>query len=200
MKIVSAFRNKQLGSVAGIELTKISYEDGKVETYGLIRGAIVFPHQDYPGVVLLALKLLGSEVVDIVEEKLFTDIAGAIAVLDELSAYLPSLYYFDENAQSEGFISYLRRAPELQGKIPLVPASHADAVDYGLRLIQDFLAAERLKLPTDGVLASQLQAGRHESPVEEVYGITALRYLLSGIKEMPWEKELEDFSLESCLA
>jgi len=88
----------------------------------------------------------------------------------------------------------------LQGKIPLVPAYHADAVDYGFRLVQDFLAAERLKLPTDGVLVSQLQTGRHESPVEEVYAITALRYLLAGIKEHPWEKEIEEFSLESCLA
>ena len=200
MKVVRAFRNKRPGSVGGIESTELTLEDGTTKTCKFIRGAIVFPHQDYPGITLLALKLLGSEVVDIVEEKLFTDIAGAIEVLDELSAYLPSLYYYDENAESEGFISYLRRAPELRGKIPLVPASHADAVDYGLRLIQDFLAAERLKLPTDGILVSQLQAGRHESPAEEVYGITCLRYLLAGIKELSWEREIEDFNLESCLA
>jgi hypothetical protein len=200
MEVIRAFRNKQLGSVAGIKSTEISYKDGRVETYSLIRGAIVFPHQDYPGITLLALRPLGSEVVEVIEEKPFTDIVGAIEVLDELSAYLPSLYYYDENAESEGFISYLRRATELQGKIPLVPAYHPDAVDYGLRLIQDFLTAERLKLPTDGILASQLQTGRHESPVEEVYGITAIRYLLAGIKEVPWEKELEEFSLESCLA
>jgi len=200
MKIVRAFRNKQLGSVAGIKSTEISYEDGTTKTYKLIRGAIVFPHQDYPGIVLVAVKLLESEAVDVLEEKLFRDIAGAIAVLDEFSAYLPSLYYYEENSESEGFISYLRRASELQGKIPLVPAYHADAVDYGLRLIQDFLTAGRLKLPTDGILASQLQTSRHESPVEEVYAITALRYLLAGIREMPWEKELEDFNLENCFA
>ena len=200
MEVIRAFRNKQLGSVAGIKSTELVFADGTTKEFSLIRGTIVFPHQDYPGITLLALKPLGSEVVEVIEEKLFTDIAGAIEVLDELSAYLPSLYYYNENAESEGFISYLKRAPELQDKIPLVPAYHADAVDYGLRLIQDFLTAERLKLPTDGILASQLQTGRHESPVEEVYAITALRYLLAGIKEMPWEKELEDFSLESCFA
>jgi hypothetical protein len=198
MKITSAFRNKQFGSVGGIKSTQLVFADGTTKEYRLIRGAIVFPHQDYPGITLLALKQLESEVVEVIEEKLFTDIAGVIEVLDELSAYAPSLYYFHENTESEGFISYLRRAPELQGKIPLVPAYHADAVDYGLRLIQDFLAAERLKLPADGILVSQLQTGRHESLVEEVYGITALRYLLAGIKEMPWEKEIAELSLENC--
>jgi hypothetical protein len=200
MEVINSIRHRRPGSVSSIDRTELVFSDGSTKECKLIRGAIVFPHQDYPGITLLAVKPLESEVVEVIEERLFTDIAGAKEVLEGLSAYAPSLYYFHEDKESEGYISYLRRASELQGKIPLVPAYHADAVDYGLNLIQDFLVAERLKLPTDGILISQLQTGRHESPVEEVFAITALRYLLAGIKEISWEKELEDFNLERCLA
>jgi hypothetical protein len=136
----------------------------------------------------------------ILEEKLFNDMAGAIEVFSKLSAYSPSLYYYREDAESEGFVSFLRRSEKLRGKIPLVPAHHPDAADYGIQLVGTFLEDDRLIVPPNSILATQLQEGRRDTPLEEVYALTALRYLLAGIKEYPWEEEVTEMDIHQCLS
>ena len=200
MRVVSALRNKRPGSVGGIQSTVLTYEDGRVETYSLIRGSIVWPYETFPGVILMGAQKLDSDKVEILEERLFNDMAGALESLKELWSYMPSCYYYREDPEGEAFVSLLRRSLELTGKLPLVAAPHTKAVEYGVQLIGKFLEEDRLKIPAGSTLATQLKEARHDTPTEEVFAITALRYLLAGIKEMPWEKELEDFNLESCLA
>ena len=200
MRVVSALRNKRPGSVGGIQSTVLTYEDGSVETYGLIRGSIVWPYETFPGVVLLGAQKLDSDKVEILEERLFRDMSGAVEIFQELWSYLPSCYYYREDTEGEAFVSFLRRSSELNGKLPLVVAPHPKALEYGIQLIGKFLEGNRLEIPAESTLATQLKEARHDTPTEEVFAITALRYLLAGIKEMPWEKELEDFNLESCLA
>ena len=200
MKLVSAYRNKRPGSVGGIQSTELTYEDGKVEAYSLIRGSIVWPFETFPGVILLGAQKLDSDKVEILEERLFSDMAGAFEIFQELWSYMPSCYYYREDTEGEAFVSFLRRSPELNGKLPLVAAPHPKAVEYGVQLIGKFLEEDRLEIPAGSTLATQLKEARHDTPTEEVFAIRALRYLLAGIKEMPWEKEIEDFNLESCLA
>jgi len=185
--------------VGGIQSTEISYEDGRVENYSLIRGSIVWPFETFPGVILLGAQKLGSDKVEILEERLFSDMAGAVEIFQELWSYLPSCYHYREDTEGEAFVSFLRRISELNGKLPLVAAPHPKAVEYGVQLIGKFLEEDRLEIPPGSTLATQLKEARHDTPTEEVFAITTLRYLLAGIKEMPWEKELEDFSLDRCL-
>jgi hypothetical protein len=200
VKVVNALRNKRPGSVGGIQSTELTFEDGRVETYSLIRGSIVWPHETYPGVILLGAQKLDSDKVEILEEMLFSDMSGAVEVLQELWSYMPSCYYYREDPEGEAFVSFLLRSPELTGKLPLVAAPHPKALEYGVQLIGKFLEENRSEIPAGSTLATQLKEARQDTPTEEVFAITALRYLLAGIKEVPWEKEIEDFNLESCLA
>jgi hypothetical protein len=200
MKIIQSRRNKRPGSVGAIQSTVLTYEDGRLETYSLIRGSIVWPYETLPGVILLGAQRLDSDKVEILEERLFSDMSGAVEIFQELSSYMPSCYYYHEDPEGEAFFSFLRRSPELTGKLPLVAAPHTKALEYGIQLIGQFLEEDRLEIFPGSTLAIQLKEARHDTPTEEVFAITALRYLLAGIKEVPWEKEIEEFSLESCLA
>jgi hypothetical protein len=186
--------------VGGIQSTELTFEDGRVETYSLIRGSIVWPYETYPGVILLGAQKLDSAKVEILEERLFNEMSGAVEIFQELWSYMPSCYYYREDPEGEAFVSFLRRNLELTGKLPLVAAPHTKAVEYGIQLIGKFLEEDRLEIPAESTLATQLKETRHDTPTEEVSAITALRYLLAGIKEVPWEKEIEDFNLKRCLA
>ena len=200
MKIIQARRNKRPNSVSGIESTELTFEDGKVETYGLIRGSIVWPHETFPGVILLGAQRLDSDKVEILKEGLFSDISGAVEIFQELWSFLPSCYYYAEGPESEGFLSFLRRSSELTGKLPLVAAPHTKALEYGNQLIGTFLDAGRLVVPQGSVIAMQLKEGRLDTAQEELYSVIALRHLLIGIETYPYEQEIEEFNLESCLA
>jgi hypothetical protein len=200
MKIIQSRRNKRPNSASGIESTELIFEDGSTEIFRLIRGSIIWPHETFPGVVLLGAQRLDSDKVEILEERLFRDMSGAVEIFQALWSYMPSCYYYSEDPEGEAFVSFLRRSSELIGKLPLVAAPHTKAVEYGIQLIGKFLEEDRLEIPAGSTLATQLKEARHDTPTEEMFAITALRYLLAGIKEMPWEREIEDFNLESCFA
>jgi hypothetical protein len=125
--------------------------------------------------------------------------SGAVEVLHELWSYMPSCYYFAEGPESEGFLSFLRRNPELNGKLPLVAAPHTKAVEYGNQLIGTFLDEGRLVVPPGSTIAIQLKEGRLDTAQEELYSVIALRHLLIGIEAYHYEQEMQDFNLESCL-
>jgi hypothetical protein len=186
--------------VGGIQSTELTFEDGRVEIYGLIRGSIVWPHETFPGVVLLGAQRLDSDKVEILEERLFSDMSGALESLKELWGFMPSCYYYREDPEGEAFVSFLRRSPELTGKLPLVAAPHTKAVEYGIQLIGTFLDAGRLVVPQGSVIVTQLKEGRLDTAQEELYSILALRHLLIGIETYPYEQEIEEFDLSGCLA
>lgn len=200
MKIVNALRNKRPGSVGGIQSAVLTYEDGRVETYRLIRGSVAWPQATFPGVVLLGAQRLDSDKVEILEERLFSDMSGALESLKELWGFMPSCYYYREDPEGEAFVSFLRRSPELTGKLPLVAAPHTKAVEYGIQLIGTFLDAGRLVVPQGSVIVTQLKEGRLDTAQEELYSILALRHLLIGIETYPYEQEIEEFDLSGCLA
>ena len=199
MKIINAWRNKRSGSVSGLESTELTFEDGSIEVFKLIRGSVCWPLETYPGVILLGAQRLGSDTLDILREELFNDISSAIEIFQELWSYMPSCYYYAEGPESEGFLGFLRRNPELTGKLPLIPAAHIKAVEYGNQLIGTFLDKGCLTVPPKSVLASQLKESRLGTAQEELYSVIALRHLVIGIEAYPYEEEIEDFDLESCL-
>lgn len=201
-KVIRATRVKKRNSVSAIESIDLVIEDDQgnqvSEQYRLLRGAVIWPHESQYGILLLAGQLLDQETVTILEERLFRNIAAAVEAFCDFWAYKPTKYYYREDPEGEGFLSSLRRNKKLLGKIPLVPASLDKAVEYGLKVIGDFLDRRGLVIPQNSLLATQLQEGRYDA-VGELPAITALRYLLCGIVENPRETELEDFNLESCL-
>jgi hypothetical protein len=178
----------------------LTYEDGRVEIYSLIRGSIVWPYETFPGVVLLGAQKLYSAKVEILEERLFSDMSVAVEIFQEFWSYRPSSYYYAENPESEGFLSFLRRNPELTGKLPLVAAAHVKAVEYGNQLIGNFLDEGFLVVPPGSVIATQLKEGRLDTAQEELYSVIALRHLLIGIETYPYEQELEELDLSKCFA
>ncbi|UCG11519.1 MAG: hypothetical protein JSU72_13380 [Deltaproteobacteria bacterium] len=159
MKVISSRRNKRMGSVSGIESTELTFEGGNTELFRLIRGSVCWPYETFPGVVLLGVQRLGSDTVDILEERLFSDISGAVEAFQEFHSYRPSVFYFVESPESEGFLSFLRRSPLLSGKLPLMAVPHAKAVEYGNQLIGKFLNERRLVIPAGSVIAEQLLRG-----------------------------------------
>jgi hypothetical protein len=184
--------------VGGIQSTELTFEDGITEVFRLIRGSIIWPLEVYPGCILLGAQRLDSAKVEILEERLFNDTAGALESFKELWSYMPSCYYYREDPEGEAFVSFLRRASELTGKLPLVAAPHTKAVEYGNQLIGTFLDAGSLVVPQGSVIATQLKEGRLDTAQEELYSVIALRHLLIGIETYPHEQEIEDFNLESC--
>ena len=201
MEILNAIRYKRPGSVSSIEKTELFLATGKTIECRLIRGAVTWPEGEHPGCILLGYRQTGQDQLEIVEERIFTDINQAIGIFTELWAYLPSVYYHRGDKESEAFISFLKRVPDLSGKIPFTVAHYPDAEGYGFRLIHDALDKNQLLIPADSpALAGQLQNATHDTPIDELFAVSGLRFLLAGIKEIPWEKELEDFNLESCLA
>lgn len=199
MEIVNAIRYKRPGSVSSIEKTELFLATGKTIECKLIRGAVTWPIGEYPGCILLGYRQTNSDQLEIAEEWIFTDIKQAIDIFTELGAYLPSVYYHRGDKESEAFISLLKRVPDLSGKIPFAVAHHPDAEGYGFRLIHDALDKNQLLIPADSpALAGQLQNSTHDTPIEELFAVSGLRFLLAGIKEHPWEREIEDFNLESC--
>ena len=84
MKIINARRNKRPGSVGSIESTELTYEDGMVEVYSLIRGSIVWPFETFPGVILLGAQKLDSDKVEILEERLFSGMPSVLESFKEL--------------------------------------------------------------------------------------------------------------------
>jgi hypothetical protein len=195
---VTKVRKIRRNSVRGVHRIELSREDGRREEYRLLRGAVTWPVGAFPGIVLVGAQSLGSEAVEILEERPFETVAEAVDTFLELSTYELSVFYYAESDESAAFITHLRGLPELRGKLPLAPAVHRDAPDYGYRLISDYLTKDALAIPPGGPLARQLGEGQLEAPPEELYALTALRYLLAGIQASPTEQEVEDQNFARC--
>ena len=175
MEIVNAIRYKRPGSVSSIEKTELFLATGKTIECRLIRGAVCWPEKEYPGCILLGYRQTDSDQLEIVEERIFTDIKQAIGIFEALAAYLPSVYYHRGDKESEAFISFLKRVPGLS--VPFVVAYHPDAEGYGFRLIHDALDKNQLLIPADSpALASQLQNSTYDTPIEELFAVSGLRF------------------------
>jgi hypothetical protein len=198
MNVTQVRKIRHRNSVRGVHRIELSREDGRREEYRLLRGAVTWPVGAFPGIVLVGAQSLDSETVTILEERPFETVAEAVDTFLELWAYEPSLYYHREDDESEAFISFLLGVPELRGKLPLTRAIHADAVDFGVRVIADFIGRELLSVPPEGRLASELAEAHPDMKPEEMPGITALRYLLAGIMASPTEADVEDQNFARC--
>lgn len=178
------------------DFTRLSWEDDSgckgTDEYLFTSGAVVWPHEMLPGIILIAGRNQKSEKVLVFEEREFRFLSEAVNIFDGLwNQYLP-IYYFcladsvGELKKNRGFFLHLRRDENIREKVPFAWAPYADNPDYGNQLIKDLLSKNQLMVPAGGILAVQLQ-GNFTGLTENLYGIEALRYLLAGILVCPFQ-------------
>jgi hypothetical protein len=175
-------------------LTRLIWEDDsgqrRVEEYLFSGGSVVWPHEIYPGIILMAGQEEKTERVTIFEEKEFRSLSEGIHIFEGLwDQYQPTYYFFNDLPENLGFIRHLRVDERIQEKTPFGCAFNARNLDFGNQLIKEFLGKNNLSVPAGGILAVQLQANWADSTssIENLYGIEALRYLLEGILTCPFE-------------
>lgn len=175
-------------------------ESGKIvdERYRLIRGAVAWPREGLPGVVLMAGQEFGSDKVIIFEDIGVVNLSEAIDAFEKLWIYLPDCYYFHDILENAGFINHLRRNERLRGKLPFSPAVNPEGIDFGNNLIRALFGADMLAVPPDAILAKQLSEARQDT--EELSGIAALRFLLTGIDARSWPFEIHDLDFSRLCA
>jgi len=181
-------------------ILKWKYGNGKIveEKYRVIRGAVAWPREGLPGVVLMAGRELDGDKVVIFEDIEIVGLSKTIDAFDRFWTYLPNCYYFHDIPENAGFINHLRRNERLRGKLPFLPAVNPEGVDFGNNLIRELLSAAILAVPPGGILAKQLSEARQDA--DEPSSITALRFLLAGIDARPWAFEIHDLDFSRLCA
>jgi hypothetical protein len=201
LKVIKA---KKYGPKNKHEPISITWQhaDGQesVLRYSFVRGAVVWPHDDLPGIVLIAGKRTDLDQVCIFEECEFRGLTDAILVFERFWVYLPSVYYYQDIPENNGFVSHVRGHRSLGGKLPFIPTPNPESIDYGNSLIGVYLDKKILIVPPNGVLEKQFQEVQQESDLTQYPAITALRFLLQGIDARPWPFDVMTWDLSSCLA
>ncbi len=201
MKLIEAQRP---GPKNSRQPTIISWENEYGETkdiqYSIIRGAVAWPRESYPGIVLMAGREFESKKVVIFEEAEFNDLHKAADAFDRFWSYRPHLYYLIDIPENQGFRNYFWGQERLAGKLPFFPAPYPEAEGFGNNLIREFLSNGMLAVRRSGILVTQLQEARQDINPVELYGVRALRYLVSGINDRPDAFEVTDLNFNECAA
>jgi len=162
--------------------TRITLSDGTHENFTSIRGAIVFPFQNAPGMILIGGVCEELVIVKILVEKEILSLGAAASELMALkSRFSVYQFYYQNTPEAEGPAEYLRRKANLIGR--LVPAPHSESFEYGVLLINDYLGANRLSVPQDGMLASQFSANWEDINADNrPHAVIALSCLLAALE------------------
>jgi len=158
--------------------TRITLSDGTHEDFKTVRGAIVFPFQKAPGVILVGGVCKESETIKILVEREFPTLGiAASELLDLESRFLFSDFYYQDIPETEGPIEYLLRKGNLTAL--LWPAPHSKDFEYGVLIIGEYLGANRLSVPKNGILANQFMANWENVNTEnKPHAVIALSCLL----------------------
>lgn len=166
--------------------------------YSFVRGAVTWPGDGVPGILIVAGKEADSRCVEIFKEYEVSGLKDCRDAFIDFAKYMPSLYYFEDIPEHQGFLRHLSKHRKLSGKLPLYPVPNPESEDFGNGLIQDYLSKNHLLVPPNGPISKQLQEARPESGPEEHYAVKALRFLLQGIDDRPWPFETIDLNFNNC--
>lgn len=200
MELIKA---RKYGPKNSSQPTVVTFKKGEKEVqykYSFVRGSVVWPHEDTPGIILVAGKEVDENNVVIFEEAEFSGLSKAAVLFERLYGYLPGVYYFHDVPENQGFIRHLRKYDSLSGKLPFLAVSNPEGIDFGNNLIREYLQKGQLVVPPDSVLAKQLQEARQDLDPEQYHAVAALRFLLQGVDERKWAFEIFDLDLASCSA
>ena len=165
--------------------TRVTLSDGSYEDFKPVRGAIVFPFQKAPGVILIGGLCRESETIKILAEREFVSLSVAASELLELkSRFLIFQFYYQNIPESEGPAEYLQSKTDLSSG--LVPAPHSEDFEYGVLLINEYLGADRLSVPQNGILTNQLTVNWENINADNrPHAVAALLSLLTGFECFP---------------
>lgn len=164
---------------------RLTYEDGTFEDFEIIRGAIAWPRESIPGLIIIGAIPRGTETIKVLEETPFKTLPEARNILaDHKGQYSRTLYciYYQNIPESEGFIKYLK-GDKVHPDPPFKVAPFSESIDYVIQLVSSCIDDKKLKVPGDGILAEQLQAGwKNISSEKNLHGVIALACLISGMR------------------
>jgi hypothetical protein len=180
------------------DFARLTYTNETTEEFEIIRGSMAWPHGGIPGVILIGgVPRGGVDTIKVLEEAPFQTLPEARKILDDYEAkyvkVLPYAYY-QNTPESEGFVKYLKSGGYSDPHLESAP--YTESVDYSIQLVNSYVADMKLKVPGEGVLATQLQAGRDATANEsDLHGVIALACLISGIQSR-FEEWAGEFSFE----
>lgn len=184
----------------GKRCVRLTYKDETFEEFEVVRGSICWPHGIIPGLVLIGGLLRETEVVKVLEETPFSTLPEAKKILiDHKAKYSDTLYciYYQNIPESEGFIKYFSERDQYPDP-PFTSAPYSENIDYGIQLVSSCLADKKLKVPREGLLATQLQTGwENVSSEKNLHGVIALACLIAGIQAR-FEGPFSEDMLERC--
>ena len=103
-------------------------------------------------------------------------------LLDHKAKYSDTLdrICYQNIPEGEGFVKYLKSKGE--GLELFFSASpYSENIDYGIQLVSSYLDDKKLKVPCEGLLATQLQMGwENVSSEKNLHGVIALACLIEG--------------------
>ena len=153
------------------------------EEFEVIRGSIAWPHGTIPGLILIGGPLRGTETIKVLEETPFRTLSEANKLLlDHKAKYSDTLgrICYQNIPEGEGYIKHLKGKDEYS--MPhFSPAPYSESIDYGIQLVSSYLDDKKLKVPGEGLLATQLQMGwENVSSEKNLHGVIALACLIEG--------------------
>jgi len=186
--------------ITGNHFARLTYKDETFEEFEIIRGSIAWPHGNIPGLILIGGLPRGTEAIKVLEETTFKTLPEAKKLLiDHEAKYSETLYciYYQNIPESEGFVKYLKGGDQHPGP-PFTPAPYSESIDYGIQLVSSCLDDKKLKVPGEGLLATQLQTGwENISSEKNLHGVIALSCLIAGIQAR-FEGLFSEAILEGC--
>ncbi|MBW2203080.1 MAG: hypothetical protein JRF52_03025 [Deltaproteobacteria bacterium] len=134
------------------------------------------------------------------EETPFKTLPEAKKILvDHRAKYQKTLYciYHQNIPESGGFVKYLKGGDQYS-RSPFKSAPYSESIDYGIQLVSSILDDKKLKVPGEGLLATQLQTGwENISSEKNLHGVIALSCLISGIQAR-FEGLFSEAIMEGC--
>ncbi|MFC1891862.1 hypothetical protein ACFLZT_05660 [Thermodesulfobacteriota bacterium] len=165
--------------------SRLTYIDGTSEEFKVIRGSIIWPHESIPGLILIGGLTRETEKIKILEELKYKTLVEAKKVISKhKEKYSKTLYgiYYQDISDSEGPIQFIKCEDPYPDPL-LIAALHSDNINFCFQLAGSYLADNKLKVPQNGLLATQLQKGwENVASKEDLYGVIALGCLIAGIQ------------------
>lgn len=163
----------------------LKYEDGTSEEFDIVRSSIAWPHEAVPGLFLMGGLPRGTEVVKVLEERPFKSLSEARRlILDRKVKYSKALswVYYQDIPEGEGFAKTLTGRDEYFDP-RLKAAPYSESIDYLIQVVGSSLDDNEVKVPAEGILATELQVGWENVTSEKhLNGVIALGCLISGIR------------------
>ena len=180
---MEGIKAQRIKTKTGKRCTRLTYKDGTFEEFEVVRGSISWPHGTIPGVILIGGLLRGTETIKVLEETSFEVLSKAKKLLlDHKAKYSNTLdcICYQNIPESEGYVKHLKGKDEYS--MPFFSAApYSESIDYGIQLVSSYLDDKKLKVPGEGLLATQLQTGwENVSSEKNLHGVIALACLIEG--------------------